>query len=111
MPGSHAYDRQALVYVDGARNVLIAHGLCQNKNDCTTKRILFQRGGAYRIGPFEFGGVAIYVYEVSSPDVVGDLIKTVGEIYKTQRGPRVTLEVYESRHLERKIPFASASIE
>lgn len=111
MSGSHTYHAQALVYLDSAQGVLIAHGLCQNKNDCVLKQILFGSGGAVKIGPFESGGVQISVYEVSSPDVVGDLVKALGEIYKKQRGPSVRLNVYSSRHLEREIPFASASIE
>jgi hypothetical protein len=37
MPGSHTYHRQALLYLDTARQVLIAHGVCQNANHCVTR--------------------------------------------------------------------------
>ena len=111
MGGSHTYQSQALIYLDGAQNVLIAHGLCQNKNDCVKRQILFGDGGAVRVGPFEFGGVQIYVYEVSSPEVVGDLVKAFGEIYKKQKGPKLTVVVYESKHHEPKIQCASVKIE
>lgn len=111
MGGSHTYYRQAQVYLDGAQQVLIAHGLCQNKNDCIKRQILFGDGGAVRVGPFELGGVQLYVYEVSSPEVVGDLVKTFGEIYKKQKGPRLLVHVYETRHQESKTQFAKIEIE
>lgn len=111
MAGSHAYHSQALVYLDSAQKVLIAHGLCQDKNDCVKRQILFCDGGALRLGPFESGGVKLYVYEISSAEVVGDLVKAMGEAYKKQKGPKVTMLVYETKHLESKTHFASVKIE
>jgi hypothetical protein len=111
MPGSHTYHRQALVYLDIARQVLIAHGVCENKNHCVTKRVLFGDGGAFKIGPLEYGGVNIHVYGVSNPQVVGDLVKAFGEIYKEHRGPRLRLDVYETYHQEWKTRFAKVVIE
>ena len=107
----HGFLQQALVYLEGAQKVLIAHGLCQNQNDCVKRQILFGDGGAVKVGPFESGGVQIYVYEVSSPEVVGDLVKAFGEIYKKQKGPRLTMHVYETKHRESKNQFASVQIE
>lgn len=111
MGGSHTYHSQALVYLDSAQKVLIARGLCQDKNDCVKRQILFGDGGAVRLGPFESGGVQIYVYEVSSAEVVGDLVKALGETYKKQKGPKVTMLVYETKHHESKTHFASVTIE
>jgi hypothetical protein len=111
MGGSHTYHQQSLIYRDTAWQVLIAHGICQNPNDCVTKRVLFSDGGAFKIGPFEYGGVNIQVYGVSNPKVVGDLVKNFGEIYKQQRGPRLRLDVYETRHHESKTRFAKVLIE
>ena len=111
MSGSHTYHQQALVYLDGAKQVLIAHGACQNPDDCVTKRVLFGDGGAVKIGPFEYGGVNIEVYGISNPNVVGDLVKRFGEIHKQQRGPRLCLEVYETRHQESKTRLAKVVIE
>jgi hypothetical protein len=111
MGGSHTYHQQAMVYLDGAQNVLIAHGLCQNRSDCVKRHILFGSGGAFKIGPFEFGGVNIDLYEVSSPEVVGDLVKAFGEIFKTQKGPKLTVHVYKTRHLESETIFATILIE
>ena len=111
MSGSHTYHQQALVYLDGAQKVLIAHSLCQNRNDCVKRQILFGDGGAVKVGPFESGGVQIYVYEVSNPEVVGDLVKAFGEIYKKQKGPRLKMQVYETKHHESKTQFASVQIE
>jgi hypothetical protein len=111
MGGSHAYHPQALIYLDTAQQVLIAHGACQNPNDCVTKGVLFGDGGAVKIGPFEYGGVNIQVYGVSNPNVVGDLVKSFGEIYKQQRGPRLRLDVYETRHHESRTRFAKVLIE
>ena len=111
MGGSHTYHRQALVYLESAKQVLIAHGVCQNANDCVTKRVLFGDGSAVKIGPFEYGGVNIQVYGVSNPNIVGDLVKSFGEIYKQQRGPRLRLDVYETRHQESKTHLAKVVIE
>lgn len=111
MSGSHTYHRQALVYLEGVQDVLISHGLCQDRNDCVKKQILFGDGGAFRVGPYESGGVQISVYEVSRPEVVGDLVKACVEIYKTQKGPPLSVQVYESRHHESKTRFASFRIE
>ena len=111
MSGSHAYHQQARVYLEAAQKVLIAHGHCENRNDCVTRRILFGDGGAVKVGPFEFGGVQLDVYEVSSAEVVGDLVKAFGEIYKKHKGPRLTMRVYESRHQQPTIQFASVRIE
>jgi len=111
MGGSHTYHSQAQVYLDSAQKVLIAHGLCQNQNDCVKRQILFGDGGANRLGPFEFGGVQINVYEVSSPDVVGDLVKVLGETYKKQKGPKLTMLVYETKHGQSRTQFASVKIE
>lgn len=111
MPGSHTYHRQALVYLEAARQVLIAHGVCQNANHCVTKRVLFGDGGAFKIGPLEYGGVNIHVYGVSNPKVVGDLAKALAEIYKEHRGPRLQLDVYETYHQEWKMRFARVVIE
>jgi hypothetical protein len=111
MSGSHAYHQQSLVYLDTAKQVLIAHGVCQNPNDCVKKRVLFGDGGAVKFGPFEFGGVNIQVYGVSNPNVVGDLVKGFGEIYKQQRGPRLRLDVYETKHQESKRRLAKVLIE
>ncbi len=111
MGGSHTYHSQALVYLDSAQKVLIAHGLFQSKNDCVKRQILFGDGGAVKLGPFESGGVQIYVYEVSSPEVVADLVKALGETYKKQKGPSLTMLVYETKHHESKTQFASVRIE
>ena len=111
MGGSHTYHQQTQAYLDGAQQVLIAHGLCQNKSDCTKRQILFGEGGAVKVGPFEFGGVQVYVYEVSSPEVIGDLVKAFGEIYKKQKGPRLLLNVYKTKHQESKTLFAKVEIE
>ncbi|KAB2310649.1 hypothetical protein F8A87_08155 [Betaproteobacteria bacterium SCN2] len=108
---SHTYYQQAQAYFEGAQNVLIAHGLCQNKNDCNKKEFLFWTAGGIKIGQFDYGGPTIYVYEVSSPDVVGDLVKAFGEIYKKQKGPKLTVLVYETKHRESKTQFASVKIE
>jgi hypothetical protein len=111
MSGSHAYHQQALAYIEGAQNALIAHGLCQDRNDCVKRQMLFGSGGAVKVGPLEFGGVEISVYGVASTEVVGDLVKAAGEVYKKQKGPRLTMHVYESRHQQSKIRFASVEIE
>ena len=111
MGGSHTYHQQSLVYLDSAKQVLIAHGVCQNPDDCTRRNVLFGEGGAVKVGPFEYGGVQIQDYEVSNPNVVGDLVKAFGEVYKQQRGPRLRLDVYETKHLESKTRFAKVLIE
>jgi hypothetical protein len=111
MGGSHTYHSQALLYLDSAQKVLIAHGRCKDRNHCVKSQILFGDGGAVKIGPLEFGGVQIYVYEISSPEVVGDLVKALGETYKEQKGPKLTLRVYATKHHESKTQFASVRIE
>lgn len=111
MSGSHTYYQQAQVYLDGAKEVLITHGLCESKNDCNRRHILFGDGGATKLGPFKFGGVQIQVYEVSDPEVIGDIVKAFGEIYKKQKGPRLKMNVYKTKHLESKIEFANVLIE
>jgi len=108
---SHTYYQQAQAYYEGAQNVLIAHGLCQDKNDCSKKEFLFWTAGGIKIGPFDYGGPSIYVYEVSSPEVVGDLVKAFGEIYKKQKGPRLKVQVYETKHLDSETKFATILIE
>jgi hypothetical protein len=111
MGGSHAYYQQARAYLDGAQNVLIAHRLCKDEQDCNKREILFGQGGGIKIGPFEYGGISIYVYEVSSPEVVGDLVKAFGEIYKKQKGPRLKVHIYESKFHDSDTQFALVRIE
>lgn len=111
MGGSHTYHSQALAYMDSAQKVLMAHGLCRDKNDCVQRHLLFGTGGAIRLGPYEWGGVQLSVYEVSSAEVVGDLVKALGDTYKGLKGPAVTLRVYQTRHLEPQTQFAVVTIE
>jgi hypothetical protein len=112
MSGSHANYQQARAYLDGAQNVLIAHGLCKDEQDCGKKEILFgQGGGVIKLGPFEYGGINISIYGVSSPEVVGDLVKAFGEIYKKQKGPRLTVHMYETKHQDSETQFAFVRIE
>lgn len=111
MGGGHTYHSQALAYIDSAQKVLIAHGLCQDKNDCGQKQMLFGTGGAVRLGPYEWGGVQLAVYEVASAEVVGDLVKALAETYKSLKGPAVTLHVYQTRHLEPQTQFAAVKLE
>lgn len=109
--GSHTYHSQAQAYLDSAQKVLIAHHICRDKNDCVKRQVLFGDGGAVRLGPYESGGVQLYIYEVSSAEVVGDLVKALGETYKSLKGPAVTMLVYETKHYESKTHFATMKIE
>ena len=110
MSASHTYHSQAQVYLESAQKVLIAHDICRDKSDCVKRQILFGDGGAARLGPYESGGVQLYIYEISSAEVVGDLVKALGETYKTLKGPAVTMLVFESKHHEAKTQFASVKI-
>jgi hypothetical protein len=85
--------------------------VARNARDCAKKQVIFQSGGEARLGPLKWGGANVYVYGVASAAIVGDLVKSLGETYKTQRGPRLEMYVYETVHGESKKAFAVVHIE
>jgi len=111
MGGSHTYHEEAREYLDSAQKVLIKYGICHDDADCTKKHILFASGGANKIGNYEFGGINIELYEISDPNVVGDIIKEFGEKYKYLRMTKVHLNIYESAHRKPKKLYTSVLIE
>ncbi len=111
MGNSHAYQEQADAYIEKAQSVLMAHGVCQDQNDCRKRHLLFWDGGEFNIGPFEFGGVDIFVYKISDPQIIGDIVAAFGEVYKTRHGPSLTVKIYANKHLYRKNRVARIRID
>jgi hypothetical protein len=110
MNGSHAYHDEATLYAESVQKILIQHKVCSDVEDCIKKHLLFQEGGAIKIFGYEFGGVNIMLYTISNAEIVGDVIKELGEQYKKLRGPKVHLYVYESAHRESEIIYANVFI-
>lgn len=104
-PGT--YQKEALALMETIHHVLIEHGYCQDRNDCTKKRLSF------------FGrsstGVEVEVYQVTDTKAIQKILAACVSSYaKNQQQMDVSLSIYRQPHEElmglgkwHKKPFVS----
>jgi len=104
-PGT--YQKEALALIETIQHVLIEHGYCKERNDCTKKKLSF------------FGrsstGVEVEVYQVTDDTAIQKILSVCGSSYaKNQQQMEVSLSMYRQPHEElmgfgkwHKKPFVS----
>jgi len=104
------YRNESAIYVDAAKTALIAKGVCLNEADCNSKEMLFWDDGEHLWDIFPKDVTYIFLYNTHDVEVVNAV---VAELKKTQDKllkPRVVLNVYKSKHQEKKVKFKKVII-
>jgi hypothetical protein len=91
--------------------LLIAKGLCADRPDCVTKQ--------YALAATVYGGLKVYVYQLSDPELLSDVIKQCALV--VLRRPdmrRIELKIYAISKAEQldtpffvRVPHKSVTIE
>ena len=107
----YAYYEEAIQYTELARSVLVARGMCQDKQDCTGKGLVFFEAGQISFGPISWGGVFVNLYGIEDAALVDEVAAKFQELHGRLKGPKVRLNVYSSKHSESKIKFREIVVE
>ena len=108
---SHAYHAEAMQYTELAQGVLIARGMCSNKQDYSSKGLVFFEAGRTSFGFIGWGGVFVNLYDITDAALVDEVTSKFQELHGRLKEPKVTLNVYSSKHSEAKIKFREIVID
>ena len=107
---SHAYYVEAQNYVSEAQQVLKDEQWCSKRASCSVNDLVKFEAGGWQLGPLNYGGVYINVYQVDDSSVSGKIIARFREKQKGMPGVPVHVKVYASKHNEPKRLTAEAKI-
>lgn len=87
------YNERRLAAIAMIQATLISHGYCDDKNDCTKKRLVF--------GGFTSMGIDLEVYRVTEPEIIREILAVCVDIYGLDKKKRdVSLRMYHQPHEE-----------
>jgi len=107
---SHAYYEEAKTYVSEAQQVLVDAQWCQKRAPCSVKDIVKFEAGGWQLGPLNYGGVYINVYQVDDLLIAEKIISRLREKHKSMPTVPVHVRVYASKHDESKRLTAEAKV-
>lgn len=85
--------------------------MCSNKQDCSSKGLVFFEAGQTSFGFISWGGVFVNLYDITDAGLVDEVTAKFQELHGRLKEPKVRLNVYSSKHLEPKIKFREIVIE
>ena len=107
---SHAYYEEAMAYVSEAEKILVETRWCQKPVPCSAKDMVKFEASGWQLGPLNYGGVYINVYEVDDLSVADKVIARLREKQKSMPTVPVHVRIHASKHSEPKKITAEAKI-
>jgi hypothetical protein len=107
---SHAYYEEAQSYVSEAQQVLVDAQWCQKRAPCSENDLVKFEAGGWQLGPLNYGGVYINVYQVDDSSVGERIIARFREKHKSMPGVAVHVRIYATKHNEPKRLTSEAKI-
>jgi len=101
---SHAYYNEAQQYLAAVEAVLIEHGVCNDKTDCSQKQIAFFASGGWKIGPYKGGGVTITVHKVIDTAIARRVIESCRKLHTQIPEVPVSITVFSNPHIDNLHP-------